>query len=163
MSTITAPERVRPVRPDRPALTIVNRALRKACEIGPRALRISLAIVFVWFGALKLLGVSPVTELVAGAVPFVNPSWFVPMLGLIEVVLGVSLLVSAHPLVAVAMVAHLAGTFSVLVMTPEVAFQGINPLLLTTEGEFVMKNLVLVAAALAVIRPIRRRDAEPTV
>jgi hypothetical protein len=43
------------------------------------------------------------------------------------------------------------GIFLVLVMRPETAFQGGNPLLLTMEGEFMIKNLVLIAAGLAVV------------
>jgi putative oxidoreductase len=42
------------------------------------------------------------------------------------------------------------GTFLVLVIQPEVAFQDGNPLLLTTEGEFVIKNLVLLSAGLMI-------------
>jgi len=45
----------------------------------------------------------------------------------------------------------------VFVVTPDVAFQATNPLLLSTEGEFVMKNLVLVAAAIALVRTPRSR------
>ncbi len=53
-------------------------------------------------------------------------------------------------------VAHLIGTFLVMIVQPAVAFQNGNPLLLTTEGEFVVKNLVLISALLmlAVQRPI---------
>jgi hypothetical protein len=50
----------------------------------------------------------------------------------------------------------------VLVMRPDTAFQGGNPLLLTIEGEFVVKNLVLIAAGLAVeggtVRHIRKEQ-----
>ena len=42
------------------------------------------------------------------------------------------------------------GTALVFVVRPEVAFQDGNPLKLTVEGEFVIKNLVLIAAALVV-------------
>lgn len=43
------------------------------------------------------------------------------------------------------LVGHLTGTFLVLVTQPGVAFQDGNPQLLATEGEFVVKNLVLIA------------------
>ena len=43
------------------------------------------------------------------------------------------------------MAGHLAGTFLVLIMQPQLAFQDGNPLLLTTIGEFVVKNVVLPA------------------
>jgi putative oxidoreductase len=42
------------------------------------------------------------------------------------------------------------GTFLVLVVQPDIAFQEANPLLLTTEGEFVIKNLVLLSAGLLI-------------
>jgi uncharacterized membrane protein YkgB len=48
------------------------------------------------------------------------------------------------------MVAHPIGTFVVLVRQPGVAVQDGNPLVLTVEGKFVVKNLVLVAGALLV-------------
>lgn len=114
-------------------------------------LRIALGVVFVWFGALKVAGVTPVGDLVAGAVPWFDPAWFVPALGAFEVVLG--LLLMSGRLVGwtcAAMIAHLCGTFLVYVTQPDVAFQGGNPLLMTTEGEFVAKNIVLITAGLVV-------------
>lgn len=45
---------------------------------------------------------------------------------------------------------QIAGTFLVLVLRPEVSFQRNNPLLLTMTGEFVVKNLVLIAAGLVI-------------
>jgi hypothetical protein len=45
-----------------------------------------------------------------------------------------------------------------LVVQPGIAFQDGNPLLLTVEGEFVIKNLVLITAAMVVgstVRPVR--------
>lgn len=111
-------------------------------------LRVSLAVVFIWFGALKVAGASPVDRLVLDALPLVNGRWFLPLLGVFEVGIGAALLQRARPVVVTALVLHLAGTFLVLVTRPELAFQSGNPLLLTTEGEFVVKNIVLLAAAL---------------
>lgn len=112
-------------------------------------LRASLGLVFVWFGLLKVVAESPVTELVAGTVPWLDPAWFVPALGAVEVALGVALVAGRWLTgVAAALVGHLSGTFLVLVTQPDVAFQGGNPLLLTTEGEFVVKNVVLISAGL---------------
>jgi uncharacterized membrane protein YphA (DoxX/SURF4 family) len=116
---------------------------------GLTLLRTSLGLVFVWFGALKVANATPVADLVAGAVPWVDASWFVPLLGVVEVVLGVALVVGRWlTVVAAVLAAHLSGTFLVLLMEPHVAFQHGNPMLLTTEGEFVVKNLVLISAAL---------------
>ena len=114
-------------------------------------LRVSLGLVFVWFGVLKIAGETPVTELVADTVYWVDPSWFVPLLGVFEVVVGIGLLFGRLLRIVLALFAlQMMGTFLVLVIQPEVAFQDGNPLLLTTEGEFVIKNLVLLSAGLVI-------------
>jgi uncharacterized membrane protein YkgB len=114
-------------------------------------LRVSLAVVFIWFGALKVLDVTPVHELVASTVYWVDADWFVPALGVVELLVGLGLLLRVWlRLVLAVLFAQLLGTFLVFVLLPDVAFVGGNPLLLTTEGEFVVKNLVLLAAAMTV-------------
>ncbi len=120
-------------------------------------LRTALAVVFIWFGALKVVGRSPVGDLVAGTVYWVRPDLFVPFLGIWEVIVGVGLLVGvALRGVLLLFWLQMAGTFLVLVMRPELAFQSGNPLLLTVTGEFVVKNLVLIAAGLVVGSTVRR-------
>ena len=139
-----------------------DRILLRLRRLAPVLLRLSLGVVFIWFGALKLFDVSPVAGLVAGTIPLPE-SALLPLLGAFEVVLGLALAMGIHPAVAMVAAGHLTGTFLVLLVSPEVAFQNGNPLLLTTEGEFVVKNLVLIAAALTVTaipggaRPDRRR------
>ena len=130
---------------------------------GPDAMRWTLALVFVWFGALKVANMTPVAGLVADTLAFVPiPSAVVvPALGVFEIIAGALLAAGRmlRPVLAV-LVGHLTGTFLVLVTQPQVAFQDGNPLLLTTEGEFVVKNLVLIAGALlvaAALPPGRRR------
>ncbi len=114
-------------------------------------LRVCLGVVFVWFGALKVADITPVADLVADTVYWVNASWFVPSLGAFEVIVGLGLLAGrALRLVLLAFVLQMAGTFLVLIVQPDVAFQNGNPLLLTVEGEFVVKNLVLLSAGLVV-------------
>ncbi len=115
------------------------------------ALRVSLAVVFIWFGALKVFGVTPVDDLVGRTVYVADPELVVPVLGVIEVVIGLGLAWRrAMRLVILLLLVQLGGTFLVLVLLPEVAFSGGNPLLLTVEGEFVIKNLVLISAGLVV-------------
>lgn len=121
-------------------------------------LRISIAIVFIWFGALKVFGVTPVTELVGATVYWVDPDWFVPALGVVEVLVGVGLLIRrALRTVLFLFAAQMLGTFLVLIVLPEVSFENSNPLLLTVEGEFVIKNLVLLSAGMVVGATVRRR------
>jgi len=123
-----------------------------------RVLRVSLAVVFIWFGFLKVIGASPVAELVARTVYWVPPERFVPFLGAWEMVIGVGLLFAvALRLTLFLFWLQLAGTFLVLILRPDVAFQQGHPLLLTTEGEFVIKNLVLISAGLVVGGTVERK------
>jgi len=123
-------------------------------------LRISLGIVFVWFGALKVFDISPVSALVARTVYWVDPDLFVPALGALEMFVGLMLLVGrAMRLTLFLFVTQMLGTFLTFFVLPEVTFRDGNPLLLTVEGEFVVKNLVLISAAMAVGTTIRRRSA----
>jgi putative oxidoreductase len=120
-------------------------------------LRWALAVTFIWFGGLKILGVSPVGDLVAQTVPWLPPQFFVPFLGAWEVVIGVGLLVRFGLRITLALFfAQMVGTFLVLVLLPQVSFQNGNPLLLTTTGEFVVKNFVLLSAGLVVGSTVRR-------
>jgi uncharacterized membrane protein YphA (DoxX/SURF4 family) len=128
--------------------------------VGFVALRVSVGLVFVWFGLLKIFDVSPVSDLVAQTVYWFDPDVVVPALGVFEVIVG-SLLLSGKLLrTALALfAAQMLGTFLVFIVLPEVAFRDGNPFLLTVEGEFVVKNLVLLTAGMVVgarVRPIRR-------
>jgi uncharacterized membrane protein YkgB len=121
-------------------------------------LRWALAVTFIWFGALKILGVSPVGALVAQTVPWLPPQFFVPFLGIWEVVIGVGLLVRfALRVTLFLFFAQMAGTFLVLVLLPQVSFQNGNPLLLTDTGEFVVKNFVLLSAGLVIGSTVREQ------
>lgn len=129
------------------------------------ALRIAIAAVYVWFGALKVSGTTPVRALVEATTPWSDPSWFVPAMGVFEVLLGLWLMSGRGLRAALPLfVAHMIGTFGVLVMVPEVAFQNGNPFQLTVEGEFVVKNLVVLAAVIVVATrtTIRRRTVAPS-
>jgi putative oxidoreductase len=114
----------------------------------PLLLRGSLGVTFIWFGALKVAGEPTLpASLIAAITPFIDPGVSVPLLGGFEVALGAGLLVGRRMTVFVgASALHLSGTFLVLLLRPDVAFVDGNPLLLTVEGEYVVKNLVLLAA-----------------
>ena len=123
---------------------------------GPETLRVAVALVFIWFGALKLADRSPVADLVADTVYWVPSGFFVRFLGVWEIVVGVGLLLRvAMRIVLLLFFVQMAGTFLVLVIHPGTAFQSHNPLLLTTIGEFVIKNLVLIAAGLVIGSEVR--------
>lgn len=114
-------------------------------------LRISLGVVFFWFGALKIAGASPVEGLVATTIPWVDPDLLVPGLGVVEAAVGVGLLVGRLVrIVLLVLVLQLVGILFLLVIRPDAMFQSGNPLLLTEAGEFVVKNVVLLAAGFVV-------------
>jgi putative oxidoreductase len=122
------------------------------------ALRVLLGVLFIWFGALKVSGASPVEAMVSGTLPWVNPDVAVLGLGGVEILLGVGL--AGGLLLRVVLpilVAHLTGTFLTFVMLPALMVSDNNPLLLTESGEFVVKNLVLIGAALVLMTHTRRR------
>jgi putative oxidoreductase len=120
-------------------------------RIGVPLLRISLGVVFLWFGLLKILDVSPVSGLVANTIYWFDPDVVVPALGAFEVFVGACLVAGRLMRIALPLlVLQMAGTFMVLVLLPDVAFRDGNPLLLTVEGEFVVKNLVLLSSALVI-------------
>lgn len=122
---------------------------------GIPVLRLALGIVFVWFGALKVFDVSPAGELVAATVYLVPAELFVPVLGVWEVLIGLCLLY--RPLIRVGILIlflQMPGTFLPLVLLPGVTFVSI-PFVLTVEGQYIVKNLVIIGAALVVGSSVR--------
>jgi len=140
-----------------PGAAAVDRAVEINRRMAPTVLRLALAAVFVWFGALKLTGASPVRELIAATLPFLDADISVPALGAVEVVIGLVLAAGVLPRITLLVLAgHLAGTFLTFVTASELMFVA-NPLELTADGEFVVKNLVLISAALVLIGHYSRR------
>ncbi len=127
-------------------------------KYGRLFLRISLAIIFIWFGALKFLGMSPAEELVRQTVYWFQPEIFVPVLGWWEVAIGIGLLF--RPLIRVSILLlflQMPGTMLPLILLPDVCFTQF-PLGLTLEGQYIIKNLILISAALVVGGTVRRKS-----
>ncbi|HEY8588558.1 MAG TPA: DoxX family protein, partial [Naasia sp.] len=125
--------------------------LRILRAVSVPALRVALGVVFVWFGGLKVIGESPIADLVASMLPFLPADTVVIGLGVFEVIAGLALIAGfLTTWVSAAIVAHLGATFLVGIVHPSAVFTDGNPLLATMEGEFIAKNLVLIAAAMVV-------------
>jgi len=121
-------------------------------------LRISLGIIFFWFGALKPIGLSPATQLVERTVYWFSPEIFVPILGWWEMAIGLCLLY--RPFIRVALLLlflQMPGTLLPLFILPEVCFTKI-PFGLTIEGQYIIKNLVLVSAAIVIGGTVRSNE-----
>lgn len=132
-------------------------------EVAIPFLRISLGLTYIWFGTLKILSVSPVHDLVTKTAFLLPKELFARVLGVFEVVIGLGLLFRvALRLTLLLFFLQLAGTFSVFFTRPREGFREGNPFLLTKDGEFIIKNLVLLAAGLAVGSTARRKDEDVT-
>jgi putative oxidoreductase len=135
-----------------PGGAVVERVADINARYAPTVLRVALALVFLWFGALKISGVSPVRELIASTLPFISPDVSVPVMGAAELVIGLALLIGRFPRITLLILAgHLTGTFLTFIMASRLMVQHGNPWQLTADGEFVVKNLVLISAALVLI------------
>ncbi len=111
-------------------------------------LRLTLGIVFIWFGALKPLDISPAHELIALSIHWFPGDVFVPVLGLLEVLIGVGLLIPKLLRLALAgMLLHLVCTFIPCLTVPELCFTSF-PYGLTLVGQYIVKNLVFIAVGL---------------
>ena len=139
--------------------TVESHAIEILQVISLPLLRLAIGAVFIWFGALKITDSTPVADFVANTLPWFDRAWVVPALGVFEIAIGLAMIAGRLlTLVCAALVAHLTGTFLALVMQPNVTFQHGNPLLLTTEGEFVVKNLVFIAAGLVIAARFHARE-----
>lgn len=113
-------------------------------------LRISLGIVFVWMGVLKLFNVSPVQEILANAIPGLGESQLLLFAAaFFEILIGAAFLANKFvKIAAIVMAIHvLISTLAVL------ATQGFAPRfpVLSLAGEHALKNLVFIAAALVLL------------
>ena len=121
-------------------------------------LRYSLGVIYIWFGILKPFGLSPAQELVENTVYwFDNPKTFVPILGWWEVVIGLTMCIK--PLIRVSILLlfiQMPGTFLPLIFLPEVSFNNF-PFGLTLEGQYIIKNLIIISAALVVGSTVRTK------
>lgn len=110
-----------------------------------------MGLVFFWFGALKLFGYNPVYEIVYASFPWFAYGVGNLILGTGETLIGIGLLSNVfRNFTHTVLILHLAGTFITFITGPELMFQPNFPIL-TLEGEFVFKNLVLAFAGLVVL------------
>ena len=118
-------------------------------------MRYSIALIFIWFGLLKPLGMSPEEELIKRTVYWVSPQIFLPVLGWWEMTVGLCLLY--RPLIRIALLLlllQLPGTMLPLILLPEICFTH-PPFGLSLEGQYIVKNIFLVSAAFMIGGKVR--------
>jgi uncharacterized membrane protein YkgB len=122
-------------------------------RISVPAARIALFVVFFWFGILKVLELSPagplVIQLLQRTIPFMNPELFLRLFGGYEMLIGLVFLIPKGERTAIALlVPHMIMTFGPLVLLPQVTWSGF--MVPTLEGQYIIKNLVIIAAAFGI-------------
>ncbi len=128
---------------------------------GVTLLRISLGIVFVWFGALKFFpSLSPAQDLATRTIEtlsfgLVTASISMPVLAAWECAIGIGLITGRFMRATLLLLAlQMAGTITPLFLFPAETWQ-IFPISPTLEGQYIIKNLVLVSAGLVIGATVR--------
>lgn len=129
-----------------------------AKQHGIRIARIAFFIVFFWFGILKVFGTSPANPLVESlmntTLPFLTFSQFIFFFGLFEMTIGILFLLPKYDrLVIPFFLLHMFSTALPLILLPEISWQ--SPLIPTLEGQYMLKNLVLVALAIVIVANLK--------
>ena len=118
--------------------------------------RIPIFIIFFWFGFLKIIDLSPAQQLVKDTVywmPFLSAESWTFVIGVWEVLIAICFLFKRTTLIAMVLLfLQMSGTFLPLLILPEVTFQNSNPFLPTLEGQYIIKNIIIITAALIIGR-----------
>jgi uncharacterized membrane protein YphA (DoxX/SURF4 family) len=137
------------------------RVTRWMARHGVRALRMSLGVVFLWFGVLKFFpGLSPAQDLAARTIALltfglVPASVSVPVLAAWECAIGLGLLAGAWMRAVLLLLAvQMVGTLAPIFLFPAEVFRRV-PYAPTLEGQYIVKNLVLISAGLVIGATVR--------
>jgi uncharacterized membrane protein YphA (DoxX/SURF4 family) len=132
-------------------------------------LRVSLGIVFFWFGVLKFFpALSPAESLATRTIEvlsfgLIGPSIALPLLAVWECIIGLGLLVGRYMrLLLLLLFAQMMGTLTPLAIFPWETFYAF-PYAPTLDGQYIIKNIVLISAGFVLGATVRggRLVAEP--
>jgi uncharacterized membrane protein YkgB len=149
-------------------LGYVSRIGQRIAELAARwfepAARIAVFIIFFWFGLLKLIGLSPATPLASAltsntiGMQYFNISF--KTLAVYECALAIMFLIPALTWLSVVLLAiHMGVVSSPLVIVANVAWT--HPLVPTLEGQYIIKDVAILALALGIIAQRRLPGDRP--
>jgi uncharacterized membrane protein YkgB len=128
---------------------------------GITLLRISLGVVFLWFGVLKFFpGLSPAQSLAARTIEMltfgmVRESVSIPVLALWECAIGIGLLTNVFMRATLLLLfVQMMGTITPIFLFPREVFM-VVPYAPTLEGQYIIKNIVLVSAGIVIGATVR--------
>ena len=145
------------------------RITRALARIGVPVVRVALGIVFLWFGVLKFFpNLSPAQDLAARTIErlslgAIQPEVSLPVLAAWESLIGIGLILNRWMRGVLFLLAvQMAGTFTPPLLFPSETWS-VFPIAPTLEGQYIIKNLVLLGAAMVVGATVRggRLVAEP--
>jgi uncharacterized membrane protein YphA (DoxX/SURF4 family) len=138
-----------------------TRVTRWMARRGVQFLRISLGVVFFWFGVLKFFpGLSPATELAVRTIEVltfgtVAPGVAINVLAAWESAIGLGLIFGvAMRATLFLLFVQMLGTIMPVFLFPELLFARI-PYAPTLEGQYIIKNLVLISAGIVIGATVR--------
>lgn len=125
--------------------------------------RLALFVIYGWFGLLKVVDMSPANPLVAAllerTLPMMSFGTFIVWFGWFEVLIGVLWLWPRWDRLTLGLFAvHMVMTAMPLVLLPQVAW--LAPLAPTLEGQYMIKNLALLALAVGIAARLQPRRAK---
>lgn len=126
--------------------------------------RLSLFVIYFYFGFLKLVGLSPASDLAIGFATQMGAGAIAHQLFLalavVECVIGLLILFPKFTRVAIGlMLLHMVLVCAPLFLYPEAVWQ--SPLVPNLEGQYIIKNTALVALALGLVAytpPLKNRE-----
>jgi uncharacterized membrane protein YphA (DoxX/SURF4 family) len=136
-------------------------------QYGISALRISLGIVFFWFGSLKFIpGLSPAQDLATRTMEvlsfgLIKPYISIVLLAIWECLIGIGLLFGIFIRATLLLLfVQMLGTIMPIIFFPQEVFSQL-PYAPTLEGQYIIKNLVLISAGLVIGATVRGGKITP--
>jgi len=123
--------------------------------------RLSLFLVFFYFGFLKVLNLSPATPLVESlfqkTLNFISFDFFLKFFGLFEMAIGLCFILPKLERLAIFLLfIHMFTTFLPLILLPESTW--VKTFVPTLEGQYIIKNLVIISLALSIGAHLTKKD-----
>ncbi len=143
------------------AFQVIDRRITHwLAEHGLTLLRISVGLVFFWFGALKFWpGLSPADQLATETIDrlsfgLVDGDLARVLLAILETVIGIGLITGKlMRFTLLLLVGQMLGAVTPLFLFPDVTWS--RAFVPTLEGQYILKNIVLVTAALTIGATVR--------